>query len=184
MVCWWQRLGRHRRILDVLVFSPPLISTLSSPSPDTINPDTAPAKIYGYTVLMGVGAGTYLASSFAVVQALVPVDDLSNAVGFMSVAQDLGIVFFLAVAGTIYQNTAIKNIMSSVPGTSRGEVFEIIAGTSSPAFMSLSPSVQTEVVAQIIKSMSGVWALLIAGMALSFVLSLFLGVSYFFSFEL
>lgn len=131
---------------------------------------------------MGVGAGTYLASSFAVVQALVSVDDLSNAVGFMSVGQDLGIVVFLAVAGTVYQNTAIKNIMSSVPGTSMDEVFKIIAGTSNPAFTALPPDVQTEVVAQIVKSMSGVWALLIAGMALSFVLSLFLGVSHQFMF--
>jgi len=132
---------------------------------------------------MGVGAGTYLASSFAVVQALVPVHDLSNAVGFMSVGQDLGIVVFLAVAGTVYQNTAIKNIMKSVPGTSIDEVFKIIAGTSNPAFTTLPPDVQTEVVAQIIKAMSGVWALLIAGMALSFILSLFLGVSYSFMFE-
>ena len=127
---------------------------------------------------MGVGAGTYLASSFAVVQALVPVHDLSNAVGFMSVGQDLGIVVFLAIAGTMYQNIAIKNIMKSIPGTSTDEVFNIIAGTSNPVFTALPPNVQTEVVAQIIKAMSSVWALLIAGMALSFVLSLFLEVGY------
>ncbi|CAG8975977.1 hypothetical protein HYALB_00012312 [Hymenoscyphus albidus] len=141
----------------------------------TINADTSASRIYGYTVLMGVGAGTFLASSFAVVQALVPVHDLSNAVGFMSVAQDLGIVVILAIAGTVYQNTAIKNITKAIPGTSRDDVFNIIAGTSSPAFTALPLDTQTEVVAQIVKAMSGVRALLIAGMALSFVLSLFLG---------
>ena len=147
---------------------------------DTINPDTAPAKIYGFTVLMGIGAGTYLASSFAVVQALVSVEDLSNAVGFMSIGQDLGIVVFLAVAGTVYQNTAIKNILTVIPDSSMEDIFNVIAGTSNPAFTALEKVVQTEVIAQIVKAMSGVWALLIAGMALSFVLSLFLGVSCFF----
>ena len=36
---------------------------------------------------MGIGAGSYLASSFAVVQALVPPEEISNAVGFMSIGK-------------------------------------------------------------------------------------------------
>lgn len=36
---------------------------------------------------MGIGAGTFLASSFAVVQALVPPEETSNAIGFMSIGK-------------------------------------------------------------------------------------------------
>lgn len=38
-------------------------------------------------MLMGIGAGSYLAASFAVVQALVTPEEVSNAVGFMSVGK-------------------------------------------------------------------------------------------------
>ena len=41
---------------------------------------------------MGIGAGSFLASSFAVVQALVPPEEISNAVGFMSI----GMLFIYA----------------------------------------------------------------------------------------
>ena len=54
---------------------------------DTINVDTSASRVYGYTVLMGIGAGSFLASSFAVVQALVPTEEISNAVGFMSIGK-------------------------------------------------------------------------------------------------
>ncbi|KAH7319616.1 major facilitator superfamily domain-containing protein [Stachybotrys elegans] len=51
----------------------------------TITTDTPAANIYGYTVLIGIGVGTYLAAGFSVVQAMVEEKDMNNAVGFMSV---------------------------------------------------------------------------------------------------
>lgn len=56
----------------------------------TINESTLVANVYGYTILVGAGAGCYLAAGFAVMQALVPVEDVSNAVGF----QAIGACFF------------------------------------------------------------------------------------------
>lgn len=52
---------------------------------DTIGPDSSAAKVYGYTALLGIGAGSYLAASFAVATALVTLEEVNNVVGFLSV---------------------------------------------------------------------------------------------------
>ena len=84
---------------------------------------------------------------------------------------------FLAMAGTIYQNIAIGKITPILPGAPASDIAEVIAGTSNPVFQALPSVVRAKVVVEIISAMSTVWALLIAGMALSFILSFFLGVS-------
>ena len=86
MVYIWQCYGPDRRVLDVYVrriCSALWVLTLA----DTVNVDTSASRVYGYTVLMGIGAGSFLASSFAVVQALVSPEEISNAVGFMSIGK-------------------------------------------------------------------------------------------------
>lgn len=90
----------------------------------------------------------------------------------------MGIVVFLAVAGTIYQNIAIKNVKRALPSASESDAVLVTVGTSNPVFERLAINDRTRVIAEIISAMSNVWALLIAGMALSFILSLFLGVGY------
>ena len=84
---------------------------------------------------------------------------------------------FLAMAGTIYQNIAIGKIAPILPGAPASDIAEVIAGTSNPVFQALPSVTRAKVVVEIVSAMSTVWALLIAGMALSFILSFFLGVS-------
>lgn len=80
------------------------------------------------------------------------------------------------MAGTMYQNIAIVKITPILVGAPVSDVVEVIAGTSNPVFQALSTITRAKVVVEIIGAMSTVWALLIAGMALSFILSFFLGV--------
>ena len=81
------------------------------------------------------------------------------------------------MAGTIYQNIAITKISPILAGAPASDISEVIAGTSNPVFQALPLATRTKVVVEIVSAMSTVWALLIAGMALSFILSFFLGVS-------
>ena len=90
----------------------------------------------------------------------------------------MGIVVFLAVAGTIFQNIAIKNVRNALPGVSESDAVLITVGTSNPVFERLATNDRSRAIAEIVSAMSNVWALLMAGMALSFVLSLFLSVGY------
>lgn len=49
--------------------------------------DTDRAKVYGYTVLVGAGTGSYIVAGFAVTQALVAVEDIPNSVGFQAIGK-------------------------------------------------------------------------------------------------
>ncbi|TPX12829.1 uncharacterized protein E0L32_006709 [Thyridium curvatum] len=143
---------------------------------DTVHYDTPIAKIYGYTVLIGVGAGCYIVAGFSVIQSLVPPSDIANAVGVMAIAQNLGMVLFLAIAGSVYQNTALNRVLGVLPERSRAEITELIAGASSDAFKRLSESEKNIVIPQITSAMGNVWLLFLVAGALSFVASLGIGV--------
>lgn len=52
---------------------------------DTVDDNTSNANIYGYNILVGSGAGCYIVAGFAIVQSLVPVHDIANAVGAMTI---------------------------------------------------------------------------------------------------
>ena len=53
----------------------------------SVDVNTSTSNIYGYTVLVGAGSGCYLVAGFAIVQSLVPVTDIANAVGAMSIGK-------------------------------------------------------------------------------------------------
>lgn len=51
----------------------------------TTNVSTTEAHIYGYTLLLGGGCGSFFTAGFSVVQSLVSVSELSNAISFMAI---------------------------------------------------------------------------------------------------
>ncbi|KAI8649905.1 MFS domain-containing protein [Fusarium sp. Ph1] len=143
----------------------------------TVNEATKNANIYGYNILIGVGTGCFIVTGFTVVQSLLPAADIANAVAAMAIAQNMGMVLFLSVCGTVFQNTAIKEAGQALPHLSSDEIAELVAGTSSKAFQSLSPSEKSTVVMNITSAIRSVWLLFLVAAALSFALSLPLAVS-------
>ena len=61
----------------------PIVDTNNST--DTVNTNTPTSNLYGYTILVGAGSGCYLVAGFAIVQSLVPIKDIANAVGAMTI---------------------------------------------------------------------------------------------------
>ena len=61
----------------------PIIDT--NHSTDTVDTKTPTSNLYGYTILVGAGSGCYLVAGFAIVQSLVPIKDIANAVGAMTI---------------------------------------------------------------------------------------------------
>lgn len=55
---------------------------------DTVDETTANAKIYGYTILVGVGIGCYVVAGFGIIQTLVPASDIANAVSAMTICKE------------------------------------------------------------------------------------------------
>ncbi|CAF9916252.1 MAG: hypothetical protein HETSPECPRED_002805 [Heterodermia speciosa] len=137
----------------------------------TVTSNTSPSAVYGYTVLLGIGAGSFLQASFGVSQALVAPEEIPDAVGLISVGQSIGIVISLAIAGSIYQNeayTAIKPLLP--PSIPAPEIRSAIAGTSSAVLRDLPQGIREMVIEAVVRTMDRVYILAIAGGALTVLL--------------
>lgn len=143
----------------------------------TVRDSTSLAAIYGYSVVLGIGGGCFLMSAFGCVSAVVSEDDVFNAIGVMSVAQALGIVFFVSTAGLIYQNLGVSYIRPFLPPDYSGDVHGILAGSTSPQYLDFSEEVREQIGKAIVASMSRLYGLTIGGSAITTVLAPFLGVS-------
>ncbi|RSL95403.1 hypothetical protein CEP52_012072 [Fusarium oligoseptatum] len=138
----------------------------------TVNEDTNNANIYGYNILIGVGAGCYIVTGFTVVQSLVPAADTANAVAVMTIGEIWEWFLFLSVCGTVFQNTAIKEVGQALPHLSPEEIAQLVAGTSSKLFQSLSPSEKSTVIMNVTSAIRKVWLLFLVAATLSFASSL------------
>ena len=141
----------------------------------TVKSNTNIANVYGYSVLLGIGVGSYVQACYPVAQNLVAASEISNVIGFMSVAQSTGITVFLAIMGTIYNNEALQNVQAVLPNAAPGDILQALTGTSSATFQQLDDATKNNVVNAIITSMGPVWLVLMTAGALSFILSFFLG---------
>ncbi|KAB8069922.1 major facilitator superfamily domain-containing protein [Aspergillus leporis] len=137
----------------------------------TVDLNTSNAKIYGYCILVGAGSGCYVVAGFPVVQSLVALKDIPNAVGAMAISQDLGMVVFLAMAGSIYQNLALQKVAQAMPALNAADITNLIAGTSSRTYKALSEGERALVTPQITDAMSNVWLFFLVAGILSFVLT-------------
>lgn len=143
----------------------------------TVDPSTSTSAIYGYSVILGLGGGCYMMSAFGCVSDVVEVKDVFDAIGVLCVAQGIGIVFFVSAAGIIFQNQGVKYITPLLPADFTGDKNAILAGASSVVFRSFSTQVQEQLSVAIVKGLSDVYTLSIAGAALTVITSPFLGVS-------
>ncbi|KAL8790236.1 MAG: hypothetical protein Q9195_006459 [Heterodermia aff. obscurata] len=137
----------------------------------TITPQTPPSTVYGYSTLLGIGAGSFLQASFGVSQALVAPEEIPDAVGLISVGQSVGIATSLAIAGAIYQNEAYTAIAPLLPPSiPAAEIRSAIAGTSSAVLRELPEGARERVVEAVMRAMGRVYVLAIAGGGLVVVL--------------
>jgi MFS family permease len=138
----------------------------------TVDQDTSVSKIYGYTILIGLGVGMYLQASFSVAQAVVEPENVPPAVGFITCAQFLGITMSLAIANTVFLNQSAEGIQKILPDVPPKEIQAAIEGAASDFVKNLSPDLQRRVLGVIICAISTSYALVIAAGALVAVLSL------------
>ncbi|KAL8910614.1 MAG: hypothetical protein Q9171_004108 [Xanthocarpia ochracea] len=141
----------------------------------TVKINTSISVIYGYTVLLGLGGGCFLMSAFGCVSAVVDASDVFNAIGVLSLVQCIGITFFPAISGCIFQNLGANYITSYLPADFDGSRTAILAGASSPEFQSFSEDLQAQVAQAIVSAMSKLYTMTIVAGGLTAILSPFLG---------
>jgi len=140
----------------------------------TIDLDTATARVYGFTVLMGVGVGMFLQAPFSVAQAVVELENIAPAISFITLAQSVGITFALAIANAILLNQSQNKIEGILTDVSSADIQAAILGARSDIVQNLSPELKTRVLAAIVSAISKTYSLTIAGGALVLVLSIFM----------
>ncbi|KAK4235958.1 mfs drug efflux transporter [Achaetomium macrosporum] len=141
----------------------------------TVTPETSQARIYGYSVLVGIGGGCYLMSAFGAAPAVVEQNEVLDATGALSLAQGLGLVFFTSLFGSIFQNLGMRYIEPLVPPELLQEARDLLAGSKSDLFSSLSPEVREQVIAAIISALGKAYLASVAAAGVSLILSPFLG---------
>jgi MFS family permease len=132
------------------------------------------ASIYGFTALVGLGAGMYSQAGFAVVQAKVAPNHVGQAIGFLTTGQLLGAVVSLTVGGTVLIDNASSGLQALFPDVPLETIKNAVAGTAGGFFDSLDPASRIAALDVIVGAIDKVWILTITAGAVGFVASVLL----------
>lgn len=148
----------------------------------TIDSTSPAARVYGYSVLIAVGAGCAAQAAYSVASVKVATDPtlgpamVPDAIGFINTAQIGSIVHALAISGTVFQNVAFKNLQSALAGKgyTDAELHGALLGTMSTLLSTASEDVRELAIKAIVEAMDKVYVLVIAAGAFGLLTSLFL----------
>ena len=138
----------------------------------TVTEASSAARVYGYTVILGVGGGAFVQAAFSVAQAKVGAVKIPEAIGFITLGQLLGATISLAIANSVFLNEAAKRIATIVPTAPPGQIQEAISGAGSTFIQNLDAQTRAAVLHAIVSSMSKVYILALTAGALVLLLSL------------
>ncbi|KAH8728394.1 major facilitator superfamily domain-containing protein [Phaeosphaeriaceae sp. PMI808] len=140
----------------------------------TVDEHSSDSMIYGYTALLGIGAGCLIQICFIVVQAIVPRDEMPPSVAFINLDQSSGMTIGLTVANAVFLNLAQKYIGNVLPNANPDQINAAISGTGSIFIKSLSAKEQQHVISAITRAISKPYLLLAAIASIELILSFFL----------
>lgn len=140
----------------------------------TVDQYTSPSKLYGYSVLLGIGGGAFIQAGFSVAQAKVEKSLIPQSIGFLTFGQVGGGTIALSIANSVFLNESKNKLVKILPNVPASVVEATIAGVGSTLFKSLDEATRTEVLKAIVDSISKTYILIITAGALTLVLSLFM----------
>ncbi|KAI4112194.1 MAG: hypothetical protein LQ339_000202 [Xanthoria mediterranea] len=138
----------------------------------TVNSDSSTARIYGYSILLAVGAGAFVQASFSVAQAKVKPHMIPLAIGFITAGQIGGVTISLAIANSVFLNKSTQGILAVLPGIPKEQVQAAISGAESAFLSSLDEATRRGVLVAIVDAMRNIYILNIVAGALALVLCL------------
>lgn len=149
-----------------------LLSVIGAALLYTVDESTTTAKIYGYSIIIGLGAGSISQASFSVAQAKVPAFEIPLAIGFITSAQIGGATIALSISNSVFLNDATRNIARILPDVPRTDIQGAIAGAGSAFLAKLDPEARARVTHAIVESMSKVYIMGITAGSLAAILGL------------
>lgn len=141
----------------------------------TVDYDTEPAKIYGYSILLGIGMTTTQAA-YAVGPTLVAPERVAESLQFMNISQGQGLLLGLTIASAIFQSLTFNGLSNLLADTaaSKADIQGAVAGAKSQLLQNLSPELRAEALDVIVDSIDNVYIMAIAAGAVYVVCSCFL----------
>jgi hypothetical protein len=137
----------------------------------TVNEHTSNAKIYGYSILTGTGAGSFLQLPFAAAQFSVAPVWIPVAVGLISFAQLAAPSVTLSIANTVFVNKATLQLVEYLTDYSEDQVTRIISGVGGEYLNQLSATQRHGVIRIMTSAISKSYILVIVCGATSLILS-------------
>ncbi|KNG88843.1 hypothetical protein ANOM_002459 [Aspergillus nomiae NRRL 13137] len=139
-----------------------------------VTSSTTTAAIYGFEVLIAIGAGLTQQMGYSIACIKVKPQDVAAAVGFVNVAQLGSITIALAISGSVFQNVGFRRLQEALQeySFSEADIRSALAGTQSS-----SPLIQSDAnvvdltVGAISHTIGSVFGLIIAAGALALVSS-------------
>ena len=138
----------------------------------TVNETSSSSRVYGYSVLLAIGGGSFVQAAFSVAQAKVGPVKIPEAIGYITLGQLLGATVSLAIANSVFLNNAAKGIAAIIPSAPRAQIFGAISGAGSTFIKDLPADTQAKVLHAIVHNMSKVYILAITAGALVTVCSI------------
>jgi hypothetical protein len=135
---------------------------------------TSDARIYGYSILIGFGAGCFVTLCFSVAQTQVDKAEIPQSVAFICFAQQAGAALTLAISNTLFLNDAIRGISDILPLLPRASVQRILSGLGSDIVHSLSKVDRDKVSWAVAASLSKAYIVTIICGALAVIIALFM----------
>ncbi|KAK4198250.1 putative multidrug efflux system protein [Triangularia verruculosa] len=136
-----------------------------------IEAGTPESHIYGFEILIGLGTGAFAQAGYAVIQTLLPPEEMAYGISFVMLGQQGGIAFGLAIAGAVFVNDAIANLMVALPGVPRNTLQLALSGHSGEYLQSLSEQSRIAAIEAIVLALQKVFIPVYVGGAVGLVVS-------------
>lgn len=149
-----------------------LLTVIGSALLYTVDEGTSTGKIYGYSILVGFGAGSIAQASYSVAQGKVHPEKIPLAIGFITCAQIGGATIALSISNTVFLNESTRKISNILPNVPRGQIQAAIAGAGSAFLKSLDQATRARVTHAVVDSMSKIYVMGITAGALAALLGL------------
>ena len=129
----------------------------------TVTATTSASAIYGFTVLIAVGAGIGSQAAYSIAPVKVHQSKISDSIGFINIAQIGGIVLALSISGAVFQNTAFGSLTKVLAGLgfSERDVRSAIAGSKSAVFEGVSEEVRARAIEAIVQAIGKTYMLVV-----------------------
>ena len=141
-----------------------IVTVIGSALMYTVDQNSSVARVYGYSVLLGVGAGGIVQASFSVAQAKVEPQMIPIAIGFITAAQLGGVAIALAIANSVFLNESSNAIRALLPNIPTSQIQAAISGAGSDFLKNLTAEMREKVLHAIVHAMSKVYIMdIVAG---------------------